>query len=227
MKTVGLSFCMMVIFFRFSAQDTSAVQQNSITATMGIYDFDWHINPELVDRSVLGFQNDGFSGSGINNISLSPVIRDSVIASIEKLVGEKVPSVAKCIYRVNKNGQNISTWSTQHSVGGLPTNSRNKAIRSFERDYYADVFVRIDANRGIMIGSETGTNVSRLRPYVVLKIKVFDQERKRVYRNRVRIGNFDKITRYEFGSLVLNGNGLSQKQISNMVFVAIEALRNK
>lgn len=105
-----------------------------------------------------------------------------------------------------------------------------KALLAFERDYYADVLIRIGTTKGPIIGDVNGTNVTRLRPYIILKVKVFDQEKNRVYRNRIRLRNFDKITRFQVaiaGINMTNRNALSQEQISEMVFMAIEALRNK
>lgn len=212
------------------AQDTSKINQSNITATTAIYDFDWFIDPELVNRTTFDIPNDGNIGNGFNRVLISQNIVDSVIRGVENLVGDKVPSTAKCVYRINKNGRQIATRNTVQTVGDLPSSTRKKALLAFERDYYADVLIRIGTTKGPTIGDINGTNVTRLRPFIVLKVKVFDQEKNRVYRNRVRLRNFDKITRFQIGIAginMTNRNALSQEQISEMVFMAVEALRNK
>ena len=223
-------YCALLQFFIATAQVSSSNNQAEITATTAIYDFDWYIDPELVNRTTFDIPNDGIGGNGFNRVFISQNVVDSVIRGIENLVGDKVPSTAKCVFRTNKNGRQITTANTIQTVGGLPSSSRKKALLAFERDYYADVFIRIGATKGPMIGDVYGTNVSRLRPFIILKVKVFDQEKRRVYRNRVRLRNFDKITRFQIGIAginMTNRNALSQEQVSEMVFMAIEALRNK
>lgn len=225
-----LIFCLTVNIFLATAQNTSTNNQNDLIATTAIYDFDWIIDPELVNRTTFDMPNDGNSGNGFNRVFISQNIIDSVIRGVENLVGDKVPSSAKCVFRTNKNGRQIATMNSVQTVGGLPSSSRKKALLAFERDYYADVLIRIGTTKGTIIGDVNGTNVTRLRPYIILKVKVFDQEKNRVYRNRVRLRNFDKITRFQVaiaGINMTNRNALSQEQISEMVFMAIEALRNK
>ncbi|MBM3160772.1 MAG: hypothetical protein FJZ66_05485, partial [Bacteroidetes bacterium] len=81
-----------------------------------------------------------------------------------------------------------------------------------------------------ILGDVSGTNVTTLRPNVALKIKVYNQEKQRVYRNWVRLRNFRGITRMQIainGINMTNRNALTQEQIAEMVFMAIEALRNK
>ncbi len=231
MKTkFALIFCFTVNVFLATAQNTSTNNQNDLIATTAIYDFDWIIDPELVNRTTFDMPNDGISGNGFDLVFVSRNMLDSVVRAIEILVGEKVPSTAKCVYRSDRLGRQIATRNTVQTVGGLPSSSRKKALLGFERDYYADVLLKFGTTRGPIIGDVYGTNVSRIRPYVLLKIKVFDQEKKRVYRNRVRLRNFKKITRLQVsvgGLNMTNRNALSQEQISEMVFMAIEALRNK
>lgn len=223
-------FCLTVNVFLATAQVSSANKQTEITSTTAIYDFDWFIDPELVNRTTFDIPNDGIGGNGFDLVFVSRNLLDSVTRAIEVLVGEKVPSTAKCVYRTDRNGRQISTRNTVQTVGGLPSSTRKKALLAFERDYYADVLLKIGSTRGPIIGDVYGTNVSRLRPFVLLKLKVYDQEKKRVYRNRVRLRNFKKITRLQVavaGVSLTNRNSLSQEEISEMVFMAIEALRNK
>ncbi len=231
MKTHFVFFyCSLLHVFIATAQVSSPNNQTEITATTAIYDFDWFIDPELVNRTTFDIPNDGIGGDGFDLVFVSRNMLDSVTRAIEVLVGEKVPSTAKCVYTTDRNGRQISTRNTIQTVGGLPSSTRKKALLGFERDYYADVLLKFGTTRGPIIGDVYGTNVSRIRPYVLLKIKVFDQEKKRVYRNRVRLRNFKKITRLQVsvgGLNMTNRNALSQEQISEMVFMAIEALRNK
>ncbi|MFM8243037.1 MAG: hypothetical protein ACKN86_09555, partial [Crocinitomicaceae bacterium] len=75
-----------------TAQNTSTNNQNDLTATTAIYDFDWIIDPELVNRTTFDMPNDGTAGDGFNRIFISQNIIDSVIRGVENLVGDKVPS---------------------------------------------------------------------------------------------------------------------------------------
>lgn len=225
-----LVLCAFVIKTKLSAQDSTLNSQNDIRATTGIYDFDWIIDPELVNQTTFNNPNDRIQGNGFNRLFISQALFDSTVRAVEKLVGEKVPSTAKCVYRTNRYGRQVATKNTIQTIGGLPSSCRKKAILAFERDYYADVHLRIGSTKGRILGDVSGTNVTTLRPNVALKIKVYNQEKQRVYRNWVRLRNFKGITRMQIainGINMSNRNALTQEQIAEMVFMAIEALRNK
>ena len=228
MKTISIISSFLLIWNLF-AYSQDSIRNNDMAST-GIYNFSWFIDPELVNGTTFSTTNAGMGGNGFNNLRISPAFLDSTTRAIETLIGEKIPSQVKCVYRTYKNGKNISTRNSTQKVGGLPYSSKRKAIKVFERDYYANVYMRIGSTKGPIIGDVNGTNVKRLRPNIVLRIKVYNQEKKRVYKNRIRLNNFDRITRFQLGIGGVNmssGGSLSQEQIAEMVFMAIEALRNK
>lgn len=198
-----------------------AVLINSLycQSTAGIYHFKFFIDKQLTNSVLVS------TGSGTNNFSggafrMPSNYVDSIKQIIENGVGKELFSLTECTYATKKNGTLRKTYNTGQHVGGLPkTYIKKRAILSFEKDYYVRIKLRFNVFRGVQIGVPN-LNYSRVRPYVLLKIKAFDVNRDRIYSKRIRVYDFERLqsVQYSLGNVsVRNSEIITPAQICDMI----------
>lgn len=188
------------------------------TSTAGIYRARFFIDKTLTNKvlvSTSGSQNN-FSGS-LFRMPLHYI--DSIKQIIEQGVGKELYAVAECQYLKKENGNLKVTYNLGQYVGGLPKGCKKKAIFAFEKDVYVCLRIRINAFRGVQIGG-ANLNYSKVRPYVFIRLKAFDESRKKVYSKKIRIYDFEKLesVQYSLGSVsVRNSEIITPDQICAML----------
>ena len=138
---------------------------------------------------------------------------------VEQGVGKELYAVAECQYLKKENGKLKTTYNSGQYVGGLPKGSKKKAVFAFEKDLYVFLRIRINAFRGVQLGG-ANLNYSKVRPYVFIRLKAFDETRKKVYSKKIRIFDFEKLesVQYTLGSVsVRNSEIITPDQICAML----------
>jgi hypothetical protein len=202
------------LFFLIVNQSLFAQQASSA----GIYRARFFIDKTLTNKvlvSTSGSQNN-FSES-LFCMPLNYI--DSIKQIVEQGVGKELYAVAKCEYLKKENGKLKTTYNSGQYVGDLPKGCKKKAILAFEKDLYVCLRIRINAFRGVQIGG-ANLNYSKVRPYVFIRLKAFDETRKKIYSKKMRIYDFEKLesVQYTLGSVsVRNSEIITPDQICAML----------
>ena len=204
----------LLLFFLIVNQSFFAQQASSAS----IYRARFFIDKTLTNKvlvSTSGSQNN-FSGS-LFRMPLNYI--DSIKQIVEQGVGKELYAVAECQYLKKENGKLKTTYNSVQYVGGLPKGCKKKAVFAFEKDLYVFLKIRINAFRGVQIGG-ANLNYSKVRPYVFIRLKAFDETRKKVYTKKIRIYDFEKLesVQYTLGSVsVRNSEIITPDQICAML----------
>ncbi len=202
------------LFFLIMNQSLFAQQVSSAS----IYRARFFIDKTLTNKvlvSTNGSQNN-FSGS-LFRMPLNYI--DSIKQIIEQGVGKELYAVAECQYLKKENGKLKTTYNSGQYVGGLPKGWKKKAVFAFEKDLYVFLRIRINAFRGVQIGG-ANLNYSKVRPFVFIRLKAFDETRKKVFSKKIRIYDFEKLesVQYSLGSVsVRNSEVITPDQICAML----------
>ena len=187
-------------------------------SSASIYRARFFIDKTLTNKvlvSTNGSQNN-FSGS-LFRMPLNYI--DSIKQIIEQGVGKELYAVAECQYLKKENGKLKTTYNSGQYVGGLPKGWKKKAVFAFEKDLYVFLRIRINAFRGVQIGG-ANLNYSKVRPFVFIRLKAFDETRKKVFSKKIRIYDFEKLesVQYSLGSVsVRNSEVITPDQICAML----------
>ncbi|MEN9304083.1 MAG: hypothetical protein RL264_2512 [Bacteroidota bacterium] len=202
----------------------------SISQTASIYRINFRIEPELVNEFGVRVGN----ASTVNSNSLFHVlfpnsIIDSLKTVIERTVSKELNAIAQCVYRKNRKGNNKTSIAINNQLGGMPENFKKWAIRSVESDYYVRVQINYIARGGLSFSLFDG-QLSSLRPMVIMKIVAFDGEKRRVYRRKVRVKNFQRLRAVQItrsNVSVRQSEVLSPQDIYQMLLQTAEAFELK
>ncbi len=160
----------------------------------GIYRISFRIEPELVNGFGIQVPDNGRPPNQNNWFFLQfpRSVRDSLIATIERKVSQALFMEAKCVYRLNRKQQPITSSPLNNQLGGFPNNQLKWAIRNVEKDAYVKVNVQIVARGGTNFTFFDGT-FSRLRPMMVITIRAHDAEKRKLYAKTVRERDFSSL----------------------------------
>ena len=210
-----------IFFFLFSFISLGVIAQGSA----GVYKMRWRIDKRLTT----GFQME-IAGQGTtqdyNRFRMSDYMRDLVVDEALSTLDYLLNSKTELIYRKQKNGNSITTYSSQESVGGLPRSTKRKAIKEFEQDLYVRVYINVGSYKTTVFGF-LGNGAYRIRPIVTVKIKAFGPDRRKVYKKRVRLSDFEKLNSvsYNIGNTtVTNSQTLNSEEIKEMVLKALQQM---
>ena len=188
------------------------------TATAVIYRTRIFIDRQLTNKvTVTTNGNANHLSSSMFRMPLNYI--DSIKKIIEEGVGKELYAVTECQFLIKKNGKEKSTYNSGQYVGGLPKACKKKAIFSFEKDNYVHLKIRINAFKGIQIGGPN-LNYSRVRPYVFIRLKAYDELRKKSYSKKIRVYDFEKLEsiQYTLGAVsVRNSEIITPDQICAML----------
>jgi len=164
-------------------------QDKSYSKTAGIYILDITLSEEFTEEYIAYNYNSPKRG-----YSISALLPDTLLNSIKKLAedmcGEKLKAEVKCIYKISKKGEQVSTVGYGH-VEGMPTNMYKGAVSSSKMDYYIKMDVLMQTGgEAIFLGKGM---YSRIKPRVSAYIKVFDEEKNEVWTNKVSIKDFSTL----------------------------------
>jgi hypothetical protein len=201
----------------------------------GIYSISFTISQKLLQEySIKSIPNQ--NGSTITNFNYNSVpnlaafLNDSVPRAIERFVGEVLGSEASCIFKLNKKGEAISSGFGRN-IRGLPRNCLRNAIKFYEEDSYAKVYVRFYGNS---VSSLSLFSFQRgyIQPIVSIRIKAYNVERKKIYNRKIRYSNFPNLKNYQVSGFssstkVIKQEILSSDMIFSMLKETINAYKKK
>lgn len=194
----------------------------------GIYKLTWRIDKRLTTAFRMETQNQGVI-QDVHSFRMPDHHRDAVIEQTISIVNELLNTNSHLVYRKRKNGNQIATYASQEYVGGLPRSTKKKAIKEFEQDLYAKVYINVSAFRTSSLGASIlNTGVSRLRPFVRIKIKAYGADRRRVYRKKIKLTDFDKLRSVSYtvgGTTVTRSQTLKDFEIKDMVVRALKGMK--
>jgi hypothetical protein len=187
----------------------------------GIYRISFRIEPELVNGFGIHVPDNGRPPNQNNWFFLQfpKSIKDSLIATIERRVSQELFMEAKCVYRLNRKQQPISSSPLNNQLGGFPNNQLKWAIRNVEKDAYVKVNVQIVARGGTNFTFFDGS-FSRLRPMMIISIRAHDAEKRKLYSKTVRERDFSSLRffRSQVGPFTnVNGEVLQAQDIHAML----------
>ena len=157
--------------------------------TAGIYKLVINFDGEFIEDYVANNKK-----SSIKGYTISIVLPDTLIESIktfsEDLCKKKLKADVECIYKKNKKGEMVTTIGWGH-VEGMPTNSYKGALASNNLDYYINISILIQTGgEPVFLGRGY---YSKLEPWVIASVRVFDRGKNEVYENKVSIKDFSAI----------------------------------
>jgi hypothetical protein len=174
------SICLLIIIF-FSSAQMKAQQK-----TAGIYKIDINFNTEFIDDYV-----DNVKRGSSKGFSISILLPDTLIESIKTIAedhcSKKLKCEAKCIYKTNKKGEKVMTSGWGH-LEGMPTDRYKDAVAGTDHNYFVNINILIQTGgESVFLGRGY---YSKLEPWVIASIKVFDRVKNEVYENKVSIKDF-------------------------------------
>jgi len=202
----------------------------------GIYSISFTISQKLLQEySIKSSPNQ--NGSTISNFNynsipnLAAFLNDSVPKVLERFVGEVLGSEASCIFKVNKKGEKISSSGFGGNIRGLPRNCLRNAIKFYEEDSYAKVYVRFYGNSVSSINL-FGFQKGYIQPIVSIRIMAHNVERKKIYDGNIRFSNFPnlknyQVSRFNSSTKVIRQEILSSDMIFSMLKETIFAYKKK
>jgi len=112
----------------------------------------------------------------------------------EELCKKKLKADVECIYKISKNGEQVTTVGFGH-VEGMPTNTYKGALTSAKMNYFIKIDVVMHTGgEAIFFGNGKW---SKIKPRVIGYIKIFDEEKNEVYSNKVTIKDLSKLRSIE------------------------------
>ena len=168
-------------------------QEESNTKKAGIYILNITLSEELIEEYIAVNHSQNFKG-----YSISTILPDTLINSIktmsEDLCQKKLKADVECIYKILKNGEQVSTVGFGH-VEGMPTNTYKGALASAKMNYYIKIDVVMHTGgEAIYFGNGKW---SKIKPRVTGYIKIFDEEKNEVLSNKVTLKDLSKIRSIE------------------------------
>ena len=135
----------------------------------------------------------------------------------ETKCSEKVGADAKCIYRLNKKGEEVSTLGNGN-IAGMPTNSFKNAVENNEDELFISIQIHL-TNDGKPL--KVGKKKSRLQPRVSGLIRVFDREKNLVSKGKWSQNELDGIIELED-----KDDNLTPEQVETLYNHTLENLIN-
>ena len=216
-------FMKTIILFIYLSTSIYCFTQHST----GIYKMTWRIDNRLTTAFQMETQNQGIFRD-VHTFRMPEQHRDAVVDQVKSIINELLNTNSQLVFRKRKNGNRIETGSSQEYVGGLPRSTKRKAIKEFEQDLYAKVYINVSAYRSNIVGASVlNTGVSRFRPFVRIKIKAYGSDRKRVYRKKIKLNDFEKLRSVSYtvgGTTVRRSQTLKDYEIRDMVIRALKSM---
>lgn len=177
--TICIIILLLPTITTISAQNKSA----------GIYKLDINFDSEFIEdyfANVKKGSNKGFSIS----ILLPDTLIESIKALAEDLCKKKLKADVECIYKKNKKGETVTTIGWGH-VEGMPTDSYKGAVSGSNLDYYINIDILIQTGgESVFLGRGY---YSKLEPWAIASVKVYDRGKNEVSENKVSIKDFSAI----------------------------------
>jgi hypothetical protein len=193
----------------------------------GIYKVNFYIDRKLTHPIQIN-NNIGQNGN-LNATRLSDVDIDSIKKMIERTVATELRAQTEFIYRKNRKGKDIVTHDFGTTVRGLPTSCKKTAIKLFEKEYYVTVYINFGAVQRTSIGAAL-LGIKQYKPIVSIRINAYDEQRKRVYKKRVFVNDFEKLQGFETninGVEIQNFQVLTTHQIREMLAKSLRELSER
>ena len=201
---------------------------------VGIYAISFSINQNLLQEYKVQTGQNSSLNTSFSYRSIPPLsdfLHDSVRLTLEKMLAEVFSSEANCIFRMNSRNEPISTIGFTTNIRGLPRNCLRNAIKLYEKDTYARVYVRF---YGYSVSSPSifGFQKGYIQPVVSIRIKAYNVERKKIYNQKIRYSNFPQLKNFQvsgFGNQtsVIRREILSSTMIFSMLKETISAYKLK
>lgn len=161
----------------------------SAQASAGIFYISFRMDEELMNDLTVSFNERKFL-SGYSEKPVFPEeLIDSVRMNIERTVSAMIDAEAKCIYKQNKKGNDITTLGMNGELEAMPVDTRKNAMNNHERNYYVRVDVNITGRGGMAITLPDGKR-SRLKPAISLTITAFDEVGNKFYDKTTKLKEF-------------------------------------
>lgn len=193
--------------------------------TACIYKINFNIDQDLVVPTRVKVGNQSTTTSQFNAVQSFPQsLTDSVRNLVTRTVSKQLGANAVIVYKKNRRGNDIMSQNYGTQLGGMPRNRLRKAVLAEEKDYYVRVHIRYGTRggAGVAIG---GTQISQHRPVVIMRIKAWDVERKKVFNKKVKAKDFSRlrsVQRTAMNVTVRQNEVLSPQDIYNMLVKATE-----
>ena len=127
---------------------------------------------------------------------------DYLKAFIEKKCSDKLNVDAKCIYNTNRKG-NIVVPTIADGVDGFPFSMLWKSRRNHQKDFYIQLYINV-TNKGLQL--KVGNKKSIIKPKVEALVRIFNANKKVIFKNRLVWTNLKGLVRLEKKSAMLNSN---------------------
>ncbi len=161
----------------------------SAQTTASIFYISFRMDEELTNDLSISFNDRKFL-SGYSEKPIFPeALIDSVKLTIEQTVSEILKAEARCVYKQNKKGENITTIGMGGELEGMPVDTKKNAMNSHESNYYVRVDVNVMGRGGMAVTLPDGKR-SRLKPVISLTITAFDELGNKFYDETTKLKEF-------------------------------------
>lgn len=209
--------------------DFIGIQNATAQDRAGIYSINFFIDRKLTHPVQVQVDGNIVQNGGLNATRLSDLDIDSIKRMIERRVSLELGAQTECIYRKNKRGRDVVTTQYSTNVRGLPTSSRNTAIKLHEKEFYVRVRISFNAVQRTSLGAAL-IGIKQYRPIVTITIIAYNEQRRAVYRKRVFVNDFEKLQGFETntnGVIVRNFQVLTPQQIRDMLAKSLQELSER
>ncbi len=209
--------------------DFIGIQNATAQDRAGIYSINFFIDRKLTHPVQVQVDGNIVQNGGLNATRLSDLDIDSIKRMIERRVSLELGAQTECIYRKNKRGRDVVTTQYSTNVRGLPTSSRNTAIKLHEKEFYVRVRISFNAVQRTSLGAAL-IGIKQYRPIVTITIIAYNEQRRAVYRKRVFVNDFEKLQGFETntnGVIVRNFQVLTTQQIRDMLAKSLQELSER
>ncbi|MFM7662756.1 MAG: hypothetical protein ACKO6A_08830 [Bacteroidota bacterium] len=192
----------------------------------GIYKIYISIDRKLTHPIQISANGNIIQNGSLNATRLSDLDIELIKKMIENTVSSELRAQTECIYRKNRNGNEIKTNDFGSTVRGLPVSSKKTAVRLHEKEYYVSISIFFNALQRTSFGASL-VGMKQYRPTVTIRITAYNDQRKPVYRKRIYVNDFEKLQSFEY-----NTNGvqtqifqvLTTEQIRQMIEKSLNQL---
>jgi hypothetical protein len=166
MKFISILILTIVsIWISLTSTTNSVSSQKDDKTSAALYDLSVNVSSELTTQGSIG------AISWSSNIPVEQIERMKKFA--ESKCSEKVDAETRCIYKLNKKGEELSTLGNGN-IAGMPVNSFKNAVQNNEEDLFVSIQIHI-TNDGKPI--KVGKKKSKIQPKASGLIRVFDREK--------------------------------------------------
>ncbi|MDX1942137.1 MAG: hypothetical protein SFU99_16355 [Saprospiraceae bacterium] len=162
----------------------------------GIYYFLFTIDEQMVNELEIERKGGGLLSGYSEGLNIPEYVTDSIKSITTQALSDKLKANVQLVYTTTEKGKEYKTTSMnggmeKESLEDFPFATFKKAAGQHKLNLYVEIQVSIEDGRNVTV--DAGSSNSRLKPMIDMQVKAYDQNKKVIWQNEVKLKKFDKL----------------------------------